>query len=209
MHFFILSWSHRPVSQTTKVAEYVDHTIKALFPDTTTFLFNLKNNPLPLRNDRFRDHESEEYKQFMQTTRSPIQEHLKNADGLVVLSPERSWMATPAVKNFFLYCSPRELANKPALLMSVSASRGGRYPIAELRMSSYKNTQLVYIPQHVIVDHVKEVLNHTALEADEKADRYIRNRIQYSLRMLHEYMKALRQVRASGVLDLETYPNGM
>lgn len=93
--------------------------------------------------------------------------------------------------------------------MSVSASRGGRYPIAELRMSSYKNTQLVYIPQHVIVDHVKEVLNDIALEADDKADRYIRNRIQYSLRILHEYMKALRQIRASDVLDLEAYPNGM
>jgi hypothetical protein len=118
-------------------------------------------------------------------------------------------MATPAIKNFFLYANAKIMGNKPAILTSVSAGRGGRYPIAEMRMSSYKNSQICYIPQHIIVDHVNDVLNDHELTGKEKADSIIKARIQYSLKVLHEYAKAFRLVRESGVIDLENYPYGM
>jgi len=119
-------------------------------------------------------------------------------------------MAAPGVKNFILYMSPRLVGNKPALLVAISSTNhGGHYPIAELRMSSTKNIQICYIPQHVIISNVKELLNDHALESEDKADGYIRTRIQYSLRMLHEYAKAFQQIRMSGVADFTTYANGM
>lgn len=208
MHYFILAGSHRPQAQSSKVGGYIETTLWTLFPDDTSFLYDLRENPLPLRNDRFRDKQSSEYQEFTKI-RAPIATELEKADAVVIISPERAGMATPAVKNFMLYTDAHLCANKPALLVSVSAGRGGRYPIAELRMSSTKNNQLCYIPQHVIVDHVGDVLNDYELTGTEKADSFIKARLQYSLKMLEAYAQWLQWVRTSGVSDITTYPYGM
>ena len=42
---------------------------------------------------------------------------------------------------------------------AVSASDGGAYVIAELRMSSYKNNRLCWIPEHLIARQVKTLGN--------------------------------------------------
>lgn len=84
---------------------------------------------------------------------------------------------------------------------------GGSYPNAELRMSSYKNTRIVYIPDHVIVRHVESILNSELPEG--KDDEYIRARLNYTLNVLVEYAKALNAVRQSGVIDIKTYPFGL
>ncbi len=210
MHTFILIWSHRPDSQSSKVGHYIEAVIHKTQPGDTTFVYDLRNNPLPLWNERFWEKESEEYKQFYDSTRGAIEAELKKADSLVIISPERSGMAAPGIKNFILYLSPHLVWNKPSLLVSVSSTNhGGHYPIAELHMSSAKNTQLCYIPQYVVVSNVKVVLNDDELKSEDKADEYIRTRLQYSLRMLHEYSKAFQQIRASGVADFTTYANGM
>ena len=107
------------------------------------------------------------------------------------------------------YKLPQELVHKPALLIGVSATRGGSYPIAELRMSSYKNTYLVYIPNHVIVQHVESVLNTPKADPKVKADAYVRGRIAHSLKVLEQYAKGLQLVRESGVEDRDNFPYGM
>jgi NAD(P)H-dependent FMN reductase len=208
MHFFILAGSHREQAQSTKVATYVQAQLERMYDEVSTHLYDLSQDPLPLWNDGMWDKESEFYAQTAQV-RSPVAEELAKADAIIVISPEWSGMATPGVKNFFLYANAKLMGNKPGLLMSVSSGRGGRYPISELRMSSAKNTQLCYIPQHVIIDHVETVLGDHQVEAEEKADTYIRKRIIYSLRMLHAYAEALQGVRASNILDLENYAFGM
>ena len=94
--------------------------------------------------------------------------------------------------------------------MTVSASRGGSYPVAELRMSGYKNNRLSWLPEHVIVQHVERNLNAPDGAADlAKEDATIRKRFRYALRLLEEYGKALRQVRASGIVDHQTFKSGM
>ena len=110
-------------------------------------------------------------------------------------------------KNFFLLCGADVLAHKPGLIVTVSAGTGGSYPVTELRISSYKNTRLCYIPDHVIVRNVGQML-HGDQAADEH-DAALRGRITYSLRVLVEYAKALRLVRESGVIDLKAFPHGM
>ncbi|USN54546.1 MAG: NAD(P)H-dependent oxidoreductase [Candidatus Peribacteria bacterium] len=140
---------------------------------------------MPLRNDWYWQPENPELETFIQQ-RQPTSEQMEQSDAFVLVSPEWSGMAAPAVKNFLLYVK-QEMANKPCLLVSVSSGRGGRYPIAELRMSSYKNTQVCYIPQHIIVDHVKDRLNEVPVHEQNKEDIYIRERIAYSLQMLQQY----------------------
>jgi len=79
--------------------------------------------------------------------------------------------------------------------------------LEKMGVSSYKNTRICYIPDHVIVRNVGQVLR-----GDQAADEYassLRARIEYSLRVLLEYAAALRQVRESGVIDLNRFPCGM
>jgi hypothetical protein len=115
-------------------------------------------------------------------------------------------MAPAALKNFFLLCRSGEIAHKPACLVGVSAGVGGAYPIAELRMSSYKNTHVCYIPEQIVVRGVEDVL-HDGPQSDP--ERSLRARINYALGVLVAYGAALRAVRASGCIDLERYPYGM
>jgi hypothetical protein len=104
-------------------------------------------------------------------------------------------MAPPALKNFLLLCSDDGcLAHKPALVVSVSASAGGAYPVAELRMSAGKNTKLCFVPDHVIIRNVANVLNEDEISAGE-ADTLIRSRLRHSFEMLLQYGRALRAVR--------------
>jgi hypothetical protein len=102
-----------------------------------------------------------------------------------------------------------ELAHKPALIVTVSSADGGAYPVAELRMSSYKNNRICYIPEQVIVRNVESVLNENEADNNPEADQYFRSRFEYALGVLKEYAEALRQVRRSGAADLSVFKNGM
>ena len=113
------------------------------------------------------------------------------------------------LKNFFLLFGQNELGHKPALIISVSAGDGGAYPVAELRMSSYKNNRLCYIPEHVIVRHVEKVLNDDEKENDARSDGYYRQRITWALSILKQYADALKNVRLSGATETDKFKNGM
>jgi hypothetical protein len=102
-----------------------------------------------------------------------------------------------------------ELAHKPALIVTVSSGDGGAYPVAELRMSSYKNNRICYIPEHVIVRNVESVLNDNEADNNPVTDQYFRGRFAYALGILREYAVAMRQVRASGATSLNVFKNGM
>ena len=67
-------------------------------------------------------------------------------------------MVPAGLKNFFLCFGRNELAHKPGLIVGVSSADGGVYPVAELRMSSYKNSRICYIPEQLIVRNVESVL---------------------------------------------------
>ena len=64
------------------------------------------------------------------------------------------------MKNFFLlWAATGELSHKPALPCAVSAGEGGAYVISELRMSSYKNNRLCWLPEQLIARQVKSICN--------------------------------------------------
>lgn len=84
----------------------------------------------------------------------------------------------------------------------------GSYPIAELRMSSYKNTKINYIPDHVIIRDVENVLNNTNLDENE-TDIRIKNRLERSIDVLLWYSKALTSMREWSKIDLMKHAYGM
>ncbi len=201
MKIAIIVGSHRVDSESGRVAAFIDQRIKAL-TDGETFLFSLAGNPLPLWDEGDWGDDPK-----WQAAWNPVARQLAESDAVVVVSPEWSGMAPAGLKNFFLLCGNDVLAHKPGLIVAVSAALGGSYPVAELRMSSYKNTRLCYIPEHVIVRNVGRVLKGD-VPADDH-DAALRSRIDYSLKLLIEYAKSLASVRASGVVDLKEFPYGM
>ncbi|AUX48715.1 flavoprotein [Sorangium cellulosum] len=190
-------------SESGKVARYVQQQLASWADVSSTYVLDLAGNPLPLW-----DQEIWQGSEKWERVWSPISAELASSDAFVVVAPEWSGMVPAGLKNFFLLCSRGELAHKPALIIAVSASLGGAYPVAELRMSSYKNTYLCYIPDHVIVRNVRGLINDPETPQSPDDER-IRERIRYATGILLQYGKALAQVRASGLVDLQRYPYGM
>ncbi len=204
MKLGIICGSHRHKSQSRKVAEYISGRLKQASPAVEVWLYDLAEHPLPFWDEGVWAGE-EKWKKIW----GPISTELKSCDGFVVISPEWSGMATPALKNFFLLSSCHELGHKPGLIVTVSSGMGGSNPNQELRVSSYKNTRICYIPDHLIIRNVEKLLNDFHEVDVTPEDQYIRGRIDYSLNVLKQYAGALRGVRESGVIDYKAYPNGM
>ncbi len=203
MKITIISGSHRANSQSSKVAKYYQSVMLNGVCDEAPII-DLANNPLPLWDEGIWNAEEK-----WTTLLAPYRETLSSSDGFVVIAPEWHGQAPAGLKNFFLIFGRNELGHKPAKIVSISSADGGAYPIAELRMSSYKNSRLCYIPEHMIIRNVEKVLNEKSEENDSSADIYYRERIEWSLNILKEYVIALKQVRSSGATETEKFGNGM
>lgn len=201
MKVTVVSGSHRPSSMSRKVSDWIADRLTALWQDDVCVV-DLSVESIPLWDEDVWKNTAPWQEAF-----GHIADRLKESDALVAVSPEWAGMASPGIKNFFLLCNSEMVGHKPCLLTGVSASRGGAYPVAELRMSSYKNNHVCHIPEHVLVRNVASVLNGG--EPADEGDAYIRDRIDYALGVLRTYAEALGSVRSSGVIDHERFPNGM
>ncbi|HYX40007.1 MAG TPA: NAD(P)H-dependent oxidoreductase [Oligoflexus sp.] len=201
MKITILNGSSRKQSQSGKVARFIDAKLREQ-AGVSPYYLNLENNPLPMWDESIWDSA-----EMWTKTWGPIKAELQTSDAFIFVVPEWSGMVPPAVKNFFLLCSHQELGHKPALIVTISSSRNGSYPVAELRMSSYKNTRLLYIPEHLIVRDVEKMFNGATPESED--DKYLRLRLDYCLKLLQAYGRSMHELRASGVVDHKAFPNGM
>lgn len=129
------------------------------------FLFSLSDNPLSLWEEAIWDKDSD-----WQSRIRPIADELKHSDGFIIIAPEYHGMVPAGLKNFFLCFGRNELAHKPGLIVGVSSADGGAYPVAELRMSSYKNSRICYISEQLIVRNVESVLIEDPVDNNEAAD---------------------------------------
>ena len=102
-----------------------------------------------------------------------------------------------------------ELGHKPALIVGVSSGPGGSYPVAELRMSSYKNNRLCYIPEHLIIRDVESVFNDKAEDNNQETDGYYKSRLNWCLDILMGYGKALKSMRDETQVHHDDFGNGM
>tara|TARA_R110002073_G_scaffold125210_3_gene269725 strand:+ start:4274 stop:4891 length:618 start_codon:yes stop_codon:yes gene_type:complete len=205
MKIGIICGSHRSDSQSGKIARHIERELidKGLCDET--WLYDLGGNPLPLWDESIWEGDAE-----WQKILTPLSDELKSCDGFIVVSPEWHGMAPAGLKNFFLmWTAGGEVAHKPALIVTVSVADGGSFPIAELRMSSYKNSRICYLPEHLIIRYVDTVFNDDPAKNKPEAQEYFASRLTYCLEMLKEYALAFRQIRASGKASLEVYTSGM
>lgn len=205
MKIGIISGSHRPPSQSIKVARYIETALKQQGLCDDTWLYDLAGNPLPLWDEGVWEG-TEQWREIL----TPLSDELKSCDAFVVVSPEWHGMAPAGLKNFFLmWTAGGELAHKPALIVTVSVADGGSFPVAELRMSSYKNSRICYLPEHLIIRYVDTVFNDDPAQNKPSAQEYFEDRLTYCLEMLCEYALAFRQIRASGKASVQKYTSGM
>jgi len=203
----IISGSHRPQSQSQKVAEYLANELNNNF-DAEAWVYAIGQDPLPLWDEGMWGAEGDfaNWGEHWQ----PLAAKLQAADGVVVIAPEWNGTAPAALKNFMHLASGQEFAHKAGLIVSVSAGNNGVYPIAELRSFSSKNNKLCYIPDHLIIRHAGEILNAEPTTGDHAGtDSYIRARITYTLNVFLKYTEALKTVRASNVWHNDKYNFGM
>jgi len=202
MQIAIVVGSHRKESQSSRVGAYIASDLARIDPSMTVDTIDLAGNPLPLWDDSVWQGDSE-----LAALWKPYRDRMRRADGFVIIAPEWAGMVPPGLKNLLLFAGPKEVGHKPAMIVAVSASRGGSYPVNELRTSGYKNSRLVYIPEHVLIQDVNDMLLGATPASDR--DAWLRRRIEFADRILLEYAKALAPIRTSGLTEHADFPYGM
>lgn len=155
---------------------------------------------LPMWSEDMWNAKSEQAKNWQQYA-----EILRNFGSFVVVAAEWAGAIPVSLRNFILHTSFKEMAHKPAMIVSVSASGNGVYPISELKSYSAKNNGLLYIPDHVIVRDAGEVLDNNEMDELDKNDFWIKERINFSIANLELYTKNMKNLRAEADFDLEKY----
>ena len=199
MKISIISASHRPNSQSKRVSNSLHNSLLNINSKLDIFDLDLADKSLPLWSP---DKKREEG--VWGETWNSISDSLNKSDGFILVVPEYGGMATPAAKNIFLLCGNGEFAHKPGLIVSVSSGNGGAYPISELRMSSYKNTHIMWIPENIIIRNVEE-FNPGA--HGDNIPEWLDKRIDYVLKLLLAYTLNMKPLR--GIINRKDFGNGM
>ena len=199
MKITIISGSHRKNSQSEKIARHIQENLGA-----EAFLFLLAENPLPLWDEAIWNND-----ETWNNRLAPLKKELTESDAFIIIAPEYHGQAPAGLKNFFLMFNRFELGHKPAMIIGVSSSTGGAYPIAELRMSSYKNNRLCYIPEQMIIRDVEKVFNENPADNDAESDTYYKERLNWSMDILKGYATALKGMRENTKIHHDDFSNGM
>lgn len=170
MEVLIIAGSPRMDSQSLRVSRILEDYLRDYSVFTPTVL-NLATQPIGPESD----------------------ELASRAEAFIVIAPEHSGMAPPVLKEFFVSSEYPVLAHKPALIVSISSGMGGSYPVLDLRATTYKNTKICYMPDHLII---REVHNFGA-DMSSSLHPGLGRRISACVQMLELYARQLSVVRAA------------
>lgn len=198
MKLVIVTASMRPQSASLRCAHFLKK-VAATVGFDNQYLVDLGANPLPLWDTQL-SNDAEHWSEWR-----TIREQLRQADAVILITPEWHGMATPAIKNFLVLCSQKELGHKAGLPVSVSAADNGAYPISELRMSGIKNNHLCFIPEQLIFRQVDDLIDAQGRCTHQGFEE----RCHYTLALLHKYAEALTLVREDERFPSETLVFGM
>lgn len=204
MKIGIISGSHRQHSQSEKIAAYMESEINHTYPMVETWIYSLSGNPLPLWDEDVWE-DTPRWQKYL----NPVKEELQECDAFIIISPEWHGQVPSGLKNFFLLFGKEELGHKPAMITSISSGQGGTYPVAELRMSSYKNNRICYIPEHLIIKQCEEVFNKDSEKNNERSHKFYTDRFHWTFKILMGYARALAQTRAEVDVFHKKFGNGM
>lgn len=197
MKLTLVSGSQRAHSQSLNVANYLKSLAEPHFDQIE--ILDLHELDLPFWNEGVWQN-SEQWQPWRN-----VAQGLKQSDAFVFITPEWHGMATPALKNFLLLTTDDELAHKPALLVSVSASVNGVYPISELRMTGNKNNHVCFLPDHLIFRDCEQLIT----AAHQLTDPQMQARSEYTMTLLSAYATALAPVHHDMVSLGKTFRYGM
>ena len=203
MKIAIISGSNRADSGSRKVADYCYHYLTHEQGNEAQLL-DMHELDLPMWSEDLWNSDSPQAQNWA--------EHksvLAECDAYVVVAAEWNGTIPPSLQNIIMHLDRGTVGHKPALLVGVSAGRGGAYPIAQLKSSINKNNRLVLIPDYVIVRGVGDVFDDVALDESREDDYYIKSRSNASLDELELYAKHLGQLRAELVFDYSRFTHGM
>lgn len=198
MKLGIVIGSHRRSSNSRSVGDLLEEMSADLGAFTSHFVLDLGAHPLQLWTEDVYDETSVIARSF-----APISQHLEGCDAFVVITPEWSGMATPAIRNFLLMCQRYELSHRPTLLVSVSSGYPKSAPLNELRGSGYKNTRMLYIPENLVIGDVASFLNGTSTHYATTVAR-----CRYALSLLGEYARSLSHFDRN-IINHAEFPFGM
>ena len=192
MNILVISGSPRTDASSLNLSHYIQQALSE-FHNVKPMLLDLHQCDMPMWHDKAEENVL-------------AKEYIDYADGYVFVIPEWHGMVPPAFKNLFFFFNGL-FAHKPAYIVGVSSGNGGRYPIVELRSSTYKNSFINYIPISTVVDHVNKVIDGNGNYIDET--NYMAERLDEGLQYLLAYTEALRDVRSSAIFEERRFKNGM
>lgn len=194
MNICVIAGSTRANSSSLNVARFVEQQLGSLATSSVSIL-DLAAADLPMWQEG-----------IDLDALAATKKQLQQADAFVFIVPEWHGMAPPAVKNlFFLFSGV--FRHKPALLVGVSSGTGGRYPIPEMRSTTYKNSFVNYMPLNVVIDRVDKVISPEGTYIAEKA--FVLNRMEDGLKTLSVYAEAFSQIRQHEVITPARFGNGV
>lgn len=169
MEVLIIAGSPRMDSQSLRVSNILENYLRDYSIFTPTVL-NLAAQPTGPQSD----------------------ELASRAEAFIIVVPEHSGMAPPVLKEFFVSSEYPALAHKPALIVSISSGMGGSYPVLDLRATTYKNTKICYMPDHLIIREVHD------FGVDMSSSTYpgLGRRISACVQILELYARQLSAIRA-------------
>ncbi|KGK42736.1 reductase [Nitrincola sp. A-D6] len=197
MKLVIISGSQRTQSKSLLVAQYLHQLAETHFDQVQ--VYDLHELNLPLWNEGVWNG-SEEWQPWRE-----IAKELQTADAFIFITPEWHGMATPALKNFLMLTTDDELAHKPALAVSVSASINGIYPISELRLTGSKNNHVCFLPDHLVFREVDKLFDANQQCLDEA----MHSRSEYTIQLLATYARALKPVHQDMLMAGKAFRYGM
>lgn len=195
MKITIISGSTRQQSASNNVSRYVKSQLEQVTHAEQVDILDLAQHDLPMWT------ESLDLAPFSQ-----IKQQLAQSDGFVFVIPEWHGMVPPALKNlFFLFAGV--FSHKPAYLIGISSGTGGRYPLPEMRMSTFKNSFINYIPVNAVIDRVNKVIS---AQGEYIADTdFVRDRLDEGVQVLAAYSQAFQHIRSSDIVRERRFVNGV
>ena len=207
MKICIVSGSQQLNSNSSKLAALFQTQLHSMKVDTS--ILNLAEYPSLLHHYGFETSD----KPDLADDKTQVLSQLYEADGFVIISPEWGGMLPPALTNLLLLSANGSanglpMAHKPAFAVGVSASAGGSNPISLLKAYSAKNSHLVWLPCHLVVQNVESFLATDWQPSGDSRVEQVQSRMDVGIQTLITYSRQLQPVRESLTLLSQTHPYG-
>jgi len=192
----LISASQRPDSNSASISQLIQKIPVINTDDVETDILDLSLLPELLEHYGILHNENA----ALLSKKQQVLDKLYQCDAVVFVVPEWGGMIPPALVNLLLLTANGSagglpLGHKPAFAIGISASGGGSNPISLLKAYAAKNSHLVWLPLHAIVQNVDEFLSQSWQPEAEGRYANVQSRIDVGLASLLVYAKQLKEVR--------------